>query len=325
MTIIHNNKKPMLIYIAGYGRSGSTVLGAILGSHPSIVGLGEITTMFGVLSQSKGHALNNCSCGKSFNDCDYWQNILESSEYNSIQQWANIHKTFQKVEDIRSLLILLRGGFSEHGNISHIGAAYADYNHTLLNSLVKRNQQTIFVDSSKTVWNRIGRPYALQELVGLDVKVIHLIRDGRATMWSRAKGKNRTLAQKRPSISILRGLLGAALWSSTNLLTSVLLLRVPNENVLRIHYEDLIDDAEHTMQELGQFIGQDLSDITRKLVNRDSFMVSNIHLAGGNRLLKNGSFVVKVDKSWRKQLPAIGYVLFYLIFTPFWLLYRRKT
>lgn len=35
-----------VFYIAGYGRSGSTVLDMLLGMHPAILGMGELTHVF---------------------------------------------------------------------------------------------------------------------------------------------------------------------------------------------------------------------------------------------------------------------------------------
>ena len=37
---------PTVLYIAGYGRSGSTVLDMLLGTHPRIIGGGELTHLF---------------------------------------------------------------------------------------------------------------------------------------------------------------------------------------------------------------------------------------------------------------------------------------
>ena len=50
--IIKNEKK--IIYIAGYGRSGSSILAFTLGQHKKIISLGEIRVISSALK-------NNCS------------------------------------------------------------------------------------------------------------------------------------------------------------------------------------------------------------------------------------------------------------------------
>jgi len=53
-----------VIYIAGLGHSGSTILDMSLGTLPGVVGLGELKTLIDNQSRER-HYSSLCSCGKN--------------------------------------------------------------------------------------------------------------------------------------------------------------------------------------------------------------------------------------------------------------------
>ncbi len=67
-------QKNTIIYIAGLGHSGSTILDLILGCHSDIVGLGEIMPF--IRRKDRTPDLNStCSCGKKGYDCYFWSEV----------------------------------------------------------------------------------------------------------------------------------------------------------------------------------------------------------------------------------------------------------
>lgn len=73
-----------VVYIAGRGHSGSTILDMALGCHPKMVGLGEV---FGVLMgySDKDGAELPCSCGEMPENCRFWGYFLENGGwYNTV-------------------------------------------------------------------------------------------------------------------------------------------------------------------------------------------------------------------------------------------------
>ena len=61
-------QKINLIYIAGYGFSGSTLLERMIACHPKIIGLGEVYNLLQDFDQNE-----ICSCGLSLPLCPYWK------------------------------------------------------------------------------------------------------------------------------------------------------------------------------------------------------------------------------------------------------------
>lgn len=82
-----------IIYIAGLGHSGSTILDMAIGCNSNIVGLGEVGAMLKKKDKERLFAKSTCSCGKKGVDCDFWKDAKKIIESNT------------SIEDRYSLLI----------------------------------------------------------------------------------------------------------------------------------------------------------------------------------------------------------------------------
>jgi len=73
-----------LLYIGGWGRSGSSVLANVLGSHARIASLGEVRYVWdrGVLEDKR------CGCGEPFSACAFWQRVLETAQVGADAKFA---------------------------------------------------------------------------------------------------------------------------------------------------------------------------------------------------------------------------------------------
>jgi len=81
-----------IIYIAGYGYSGSTLLERILATHPQIVGCGEVHNF---LNDFKLKEI--CSCTSNLEDCPFWKKIyLQHYKKNNSLNTINIFEFLYK-------------------------------------------------------------------------------------------------------------------------------------------------------------------------------------------------------------------------------------
>ena len=62
---------PTVIYIAGSGRSGSTLLERVLGGMPGAVNVGELIDLF----RRTAPRGERCGCGLAFADCPFWTGV----------------------------------------------------------------------------------------------------------------------------------------------------------------------------------------------------------------------------------------------------------
>ena len=76
-------KKILIIYIAGYGRSGSTVLNYKLSKHLSALSIGEIANV----NREYYFDINSkCSCKKKYTSCELIKKLIAKNKKN-IEIW----------------------------------------------------------------------------------------------------------------------------------------------------------------------------------------------------------------------------------------------
>nr|MBA3530930.1 sulfotransferase [Ardenticatenales bacterium] len=303
---------PKIVYIAGYGRSGSTILDIILGNHEISISLGEMSNLPATLAQKDAGA--TCSCGKPLAECPHWQSILSRVDSQVIPDWQLATKIQETVESPRSLLRLIRGEYLPGGKHEGVGQQYRQQMQAILAAIASTPEKSLVVDSSKTTWLTTGRPLALVKLCHFDVKVIHLIRDGRAVMWSGTKGTNKSLAAGASGTSILRGFKIALSWALVNALTSLVVRLFPPKNVMRLHYEDLVEDPGSAIDRLATFLELDMSAVKERIVQGSELEI--LHLVGGNRTAQKRNIQLRADYEWKTRLPLVSHLFFWSLFWP---------
>ena len=61
-----------VVYIMGYGRSGSTILDTILGNHPDLESVGELLHAVRLAFLEDEF----CACGQRASECPFWTEVL---------------------------------------------------------------------------------------------------------------------------------------------------------------------------------------------------------------------------------------------------------
>jgi hypothetical protein len=82
-----------LIYIGGYGRSGSTLLEYLLTTHPSVVGCGEVERHLRRFASNK-----LCTCGKLAKRCPVWKAFRHKS--GRIEGWDHKQLTLALLDRV---------------------------------------------------------------------------------------------------------------------------------------------------------------------------------------------------------------------------------
>ncbi len=69
-----------MIYVLGTGYCGTTLLGLILGNHPDIIDLGELSFFLNSINKDNFNEIYNtrvCTCGKVMKECNYWSGFFD--------------------------------------------------------------------------------------------------------------------------------------------------------------------------------------------------------------------------------------------------------
>ncbi len=294
--------KRMVVYISGYGRSGSTVLDLLLGNHPNILSLGEVGNIFDYyLSPTEA-----CSCGAAFNRCEFWSRVMNRAfPKKDSKSLAGCRRLQLRVERWMSLpWLLMKKGRSEPKQ------QYRELNTRFFESIYQVSEKSIIVDSSKSSYPFACRALALRRLCGLEVKVIHLVRDGRGVIHSKLQGDNRKMrigVYEKEISGPYRGLIG---WNLVNCFSVLSRLFLPKGNYILIRYEDLMSRPEKVLKRLGRFIGVELTQSIEAV--KESIPLTVGHLVGGNRIVDSGSIVVGRQLNGKERIPRLMQAVYYL-------------
>jgi len=232
---------PTLVYIAGYGRSGSSLLERILGSNAKIWATGELVMFLELLDDAQ----TLCSCGQPVRSCPFWATIITKMNDDNREQWKRVQRRVESIFGVCELC--KRGG---------LVGIYQKFARILFTAIFEGLPPGVeyLVDSSKTARKCRLRPLALVKYGGVRVKLIHLVRDGRGCMWSNLKGSNRRMEKRLNPHIPFAALRTAISWPLANLAAHLFQLLQPSD-YCRIRYEDFIEDPAVTLSKLGKFLG----------------------------------------------------------------------
>jgi hypothetical protein len=270
-----NEKK--IIYIAGYGRSGSTILNILLLQPDGIVGVGELVNIF----QSGWTVNRNCSCGEKTSDCPFWssvKNAWEKSSNYSVQEYATVQKKYRKIFALPYLFWL---------NIfpDERYKKFKQDTELLYESIFKISGCRIIVDSSKDVsW------LYLMKKMGMNPSVIHLVRDGRSVLKSIRKLWRKGVKPKS-AFSI------ALSWVSNNAMVEFFKKNTKN---IFIKYEDLISDPEKVLDKIDNAFNLGLDDV--KTAISTGRPLSKKHLISGNPIRLEKDLIFQRDKGLKNDI-----------------------
>lgn len=257
-----------ILYIAGYSRSGSTILDIILSGHSEITGVGEVT----FLLEDWANASCHCSCGISYDKCDFWKGLFPNERPS-----PEMTKRVRKIEKRSSILCLLLGGISREDR-----QLYRTYQQRVFAHIASQRHSSIIVDSSKSARYALGRFFALRKFAGQDVYVLHLVRDGLAVMESQIITGDNWALEGRMTPHRWRGPRTAFGWVITNIWVPLLGRLIGSDRYMLLRYEDFIEDPAAALQTIGQFCGFDAAVLIERINRDDDFHVG--HTVGGNRV-----------------------------------------
>ena len=269
-------RKQKLVYILGTGRCGSTVFEIVLGSHPNIQSTGE----FHGIPFPRWMPRVDCACGQAFDRCPFWGPVRQ--EYQKLVDLDRQFRTRSLFEDYRSLPRTIIYRLFGPRILRQHARGMAD----LIRVISRVSGKEVVSESSKSAAR--GYVYTFARSPDFDVYFIHLVRDGRGYMYSKttvpdgaAIGRKR--AVQNPWELALR-------WVVPNLLAKLLCSR-PRDRYLRVRYEDFIERPVETLEEVGRFLGLDMTPVVETVRAHRPIPVD--HLFGGNRLRFNRTITLE--------------------------------
>lgn len=285
------------LYICGAGHSGSTLLDMLLGSHSRIASLGE------VINLPMDWATNNrCTCGAPVRDCALWSAVARRFEQRfGIDMTKNpyalnlgpiyaavgdsrvtggLYRAHRRLAAALHYLELRAGTFGALKPL--LPAIYEGLeNNLFLYDLVGQQLGVDFVvDSSKVYTKAVG----LYKCAPGRVKILLLIRDGRAVYYSMRKRHFDRMFSLNSWYTHLRRAL------------PLLDKQVAAADLLTVRYEDLAADPKRELMRICGFAGVAFEPA---MLN---FKAKVHHNVNGNDMRFSSAADIRLDTSWETKL-----------------------
>ncbi len=282
-----------VLYIIGTGRSGSTLLANILGSTEGLFSAGELRFVWdrGFLEDRR------CGCSERFHECALWRAVVDRSFGATMPDAERMVREVGQVTRIRQLPLLLSGRMDE-ATLRGAAGYYLDSVERLYHGLAAETGKMI-VDSSKLP----TYCHLLHQIPSLRLRVVHLVRDPRATAHSwqrlRATGAVDGDDEEMDRFNVVKS---SALWDIWNSTARHLFGR--RGDYLRVRYEDLVARPRQTIDQVRAFAGLPPDD-EPFVDDRTVRLAPNHAVAGNPNRRRAGDIRLVEDDEWRTSLSRV--------------------
>jgi hypothetical protein len=282
-----------VLFVTGVGRSGSTLVSNVLGSLRGFTSVGELRYLW-----ERGLAEgSSCGCGRAVASCPFWTAVLQSAygdESPDIPRIVAGDRNLLRLRGLPRLLLSSSPRSREEGDAQWYAAELG----RILRALTEHTEGSTIVDSSKLV----SYGLVLSRLAGVDLRVLHLVRDPRgvAHSWARIRSRDdRGLGSEQMGRE--SALKSSVLWDVENVAAERLWSRQPDRYV-RVRYEDVTRAPAATLTEALQRLGFE----SRVEADNDGRLhVDVAHTVAGNPgRMTSGPLAVRRDDEWVSRMTS---------------------
>ena len=300
-----------LVYILAASHSGSTLLSMLLGSHPQIANAGELK-----LSAIGNLDTYRCSCGNLILNCEFWDKVKKGMEARGFDFDLSCAGTdYRYIESAyvkRLLSSMHRGLWAEklRDTALYLSPTWREQlprvhkrNAALISTIAEIKNAKIVTDSSK-----IGlRLKYLLKNPDLNVKIVRLIRDGRAVALTymdtkvyadssnpslRAGGSGEDSKNNDKNVTIDQA---SREWKRCNEEAKSILQNIDKNQYFEVNYENLCENTDNILDSIFNFLDLDPDKRAKNFRSVEQHVVGN-----GMRL--DTSSEVKLDERWKSVL-----------------------
>ena len=283
-------RRPTVLFIAGIGRSGSTLVDRALGEVPGFQSLGEVVHLW------RRGLIDNEQCGSSepFRSCPFWNKVghVAFGGWDRLDAEATIE--LQRRVDRTRYVPLLATKHLTRGFRAPL-ERYASILGDVYNAAAEISGARVLIDSSK----HVSTAYVLRHVGAIDLAVLHLVRDPRAVAYAWTKTKARPSAGADAEMARYSPLRTSTFYTVQNAMLDA--LRMTNVPYLRMRYEDFTSAPASTMKQVLQLAGDASAPLDA--IDGHEITLSSNHNVGGNPMkLITGPITIKRDDAWAQHL-----------------------
>src|SRR5262245_47438900 len=284
---VTSDHKLKVVYIAGWGGSGTTIIDNGLGQVDGWRSTGELHALWPGLRDGRFR----CGCGVWIGHCEFWRSVIDNAfgdgghgepDAAAIVGWQD------RTARMRRFPTILRS--VRTGKPPPDIAAYADVSQRLYASIAEVSGARVVVDSSKVP------SYAalLRLMPQVEPYIVHLVRDPRAVSYSWRRRGSRTAVDS------------SAHWVLWNLAVGKVRRTLDPPRAIVVRYEDVANRPRAAIASLLRLAGES-DDVVLPFLDEHTAHLAPNHTVSGNRSrFRTGEVRVELDRAWERESPTFS-------------------
>lgn len=288
-----------ILYVAGNGRSGSTLIGILLGAAEGHFCAGELTNI------GRNEITDEfCSCGQKIKDCNIWKDVFDLWQERSPLSPEAYQLAKRNFEGNKNTLTIIK-------NYLFPGAAFSAYQEatkSLLEAIAEVTGRSVIIDTSKS-----AQRILVLKSIFRNVHVVHICRKFSGVLNSTQKhfkrdvkgGIEQEIRPRRVSKVLFD-------WIATNLVISVV---TAGGNKTKLKYQYFVNHVADAMRLISKKSGiQQLGHIAEQKVFHPE------HIVAGNRIRLQSSMEISpkvgrqlnnLNKNQRRLANLVDHIFFF--------------
>jgi len=302
---------PRVLFIAGLGRSGSTLLDRVLGQVPGCCSIGEASQVWRNL-----RAGIRCGCGQPPRDCPFWGAVMAAG----FGGWHGLDLDeavrLQRQVD-RTRFVPLLAAPVRPASFTRTLDGYTALLSRLYRAIAEVSGAELIIDSGK----HTSTAYLLRHVPGIDPRVVHLVRDSRGVAYSWTKVVKKSSYDDAEQMDVLAPQQVARSWLVHN--TMLHGLPATGLRTARLRYEDFAAAPREQVARVLAHAGQP-DRLPDTFLRDGSVDLSRpAHTLAGNPLrFRREPVAIRSDEAWRAALPRADRRTVTTVTSPLLLAYR---
>lgn len=287
-----------VMYIAGAGRSGTTLLSALIDTSPDCFSAGEATHLWyrGVVEDQL------CSCNQPFSRCELWQEVIRAGFGDiSYTDARHIEQARRRCISLATIPLWLLPRILQTSRFQSALHEYRQALTALYGAIHKITGKKLIVDSSKYP----PEAFLLQQTPEIDLKLVHLIRNCSAIVYAWQKRMRLDEVYYRQEyMAVYNPAKTCTAWICFNVLFERMLKQLNRggeDKGMAIRYEDLIESPTATLNSIADMFN--ISRATCAFDENNSTSLPINHMVSGNPVrLQSGDTVLSLDSEWEQNM-----------------------
>jgi hypothetical protein len=282
-----------ILFVAGWGRSGSTLFTRMLDQVPGFQCVGEIRDIW----RRGGIEDRLCGCGAQFSKCDFWVAVGDQA----FGGWDQVdHEEMWRLRSILdrpwSMPFTVSPGLSQ--SFGRQLQSYVDVLTPLFRAFRSVSGAEVIVEASK----HPSFGFILAQLPNVDLRLVHLVRDSRGVVHSWEKQV--TMRDRVDGEAFMKqySAAGAAARYALHNTQSHLLAR-RHLPYLFLRYEDVVVDPREKLELAVRHAGVDPDASAFDFIEGNKVWLGRNHTVAGNPMrFRDGPIDLRIDDEWAQNM-----------------------